>query len=76
MEYPGVKIAAPPKPLADMFEALVSAVYFDSDQCKSTVWRSVFPLLRSQFNVELQKTAAIADRAYSSSTNDSESSED
>uniref|UniRef100_A0A224YMA0 Endoribonuclease Dicer n=1 Tax=Rhipicephalus zambeziensis TaxID=60191 RepID=A0A224YMA0_9ACAR len=75
-EYPGFEIDAPPKPLADIFEALVSAVYLDSDQSKSTVWRSFFPLLRSQFNVELQKTAAIADRKHSSPTNDSESSED
>ncbi|XP_075744258.1 endoribonuclease Dicer-like isoform X1 [Rhipicephalus microplus] len=61
-EYPGFEIDAPPKPLADVFEALTSAVYLDSDQCKSTVWRSFFPLLRSQFNVELQRTAAEANR--------------
>ncbi|KAH7955804.1 hypothetical protein HPB52_003897 [Rhipicephalus sanguineus] len=63
-------------PLADIFEALASAVYLDSDQSKSTVFRSFFPLLRSQFNAELEKTAAVAERNDSSHINDSESSED
>ncbi|KAL3215446.1 hypothetical protein MRX96_034157 [Rhipicephalus microplus] len=60
----------------NVFEALTAAVCLNSDQYKSTVWRSFFPLLRSQFNIELQKTATIANRTYSSSTSDSESSED
>ncbi|XP_050050508.1 uncharacterized protein [Dermacentor andersoni] len=75
-EYPGFRIGAPPKPLADAFEALASAVYLDSDQSKATLWRSFFPLLRRQISVELQNTAAIATRRRSSTTSGSESSDE
>ncbi|XP_077547576.1 endoribonuclease Dicer-like [Haemaphysalis longicornis] len=45
-EEPPSEPKCPPKPLADLFEALACAVYFDSGQDLATVWRSVFPNLR------------------------------
>ncbi|CAF4363360.1 unnamed protein product [Rotaria sp. Silwood2] len=35
-----------PKALADVFEALVGAIFLDSGNCLETVWRVVEPLLR------------------------------
>ncbi|KAH6933806.1 hypothetical protein HPB50_018285 [Hyalomma asiaticum] len=74
-EYPGFKIGPPPKPLADTFESLAAAMYLDSDHSKPTLWRSFFPLLRYQFNVELANTAAIANKSLYSSTEGSMSSD-
>ncbi|XP_077499948.1 uncharacterized protein LOC144110748 [Amblyomma americanum] len=62
-EYPGFRAQAPPKPLADLFESLASAVYLDSDQNLATVYRSLFPLLRRQIDIELERSAAIAEEA-------------
>ncbi|CAF2152130.1 unnamed protein product [Rotaria magnacalcarata] len=35
-----------PKALADVFEALVGAIFLDSGNCLATVWRVIEPLLR------------------------------
>ncbi|UJR09291.1 hypothetical protein I4U23_013534 [Adineta vaga] len=35
-----------PKALADVFEALVGAIFLDSDKCLETVWQTIEPLLR------------------------------
>lgn len=35
-----------PKALADVFEALIGAIFLDSGYCLKTVWNIIEPLLR------------------------------
>ncbi|CAF1174718.1 unnamed protein product [Adineta ricciae] len=44
-----------PKALADVFEALVGAIFLDSGYCLATVWQAIEPLLREYIRRSIEK---------------------
>ncbi|CAF4697295.1 unnamed protein product [Rotaria sp. Silwood1] len=43
-----------PKALADVFEALIGAIFLDSGYCLDTVWKIIEPLLRQYINASVK----------------------
>ncbi|CAN7941592.1 unnamed protein product [Ixodes hexagonus] len=52
-DYPAIVSEMPPKPLADLFEALAAAVYLDSDLDLDVLWCFIYPILQSHIAREL-----------------------
>ncbi|XP_075726279.1 uncharacterized protein LOC142767940 isoform X2 [Rhipicephalus microplus] len=46
-----------PKPLADLFESLACAIYFDSNQDTAAVWRTMYPLLKAYVQLAVATVA-------------------
>ena len=48
-----------PKALADVFEALVGAVFLDSDNSLDVVWKMIEPLLRNYIGISFDDNEFI-----------------
>ncbi|KAH7936827.1 hypothetical protein HPB49_005673 [Dermacentor silvarum] len=57
-DYPGDESKVPPKPLADTCEALIGAVYLDSNLDLGATWHAVYPLLQPHVDHEIAAVAA------------------
>ncbi|CAF4445734.1 unnamed protein product, partial [Adineta steineri] len=42
-----------PKALADVFEALVGAIFLDAEKCLKTVWEVIQPLLQQYIGTSI-----------------------
>lgn len=57
-DYTAIVAQMPPKPLADLFEALAAAVYLDSNLDLDALWCVVYPIFRSHIDRELGHSPA------------------